>query len=143
MLSILMLVVGIPLMLLLLFAHMLIGPRSGVASGSSYLVLVSVENIAQGVREGDWAILGGCWSNLNSVGFSNNGFLGFGDDGIPSLISREEVNVTVDNMGTVHTSFSQLRNVAGVGESWKMAIEDGGFIATTWVQGGPSGRQAG
>ena len=111
MLSILMLVVGIPLMLLLLFAHMLIGPRSGVASGSSYLVLVSVENIAQGVREGDWAILGGCWSNLNSVGFSKDGFLGFGDDGIPSLISREEMNVAIDNMGTVHTSFSQLRNV--------------------------------
>ena len=89
MVSILMLKVGIALMLLLLLIHVLIGPRSGIASGPGYLVFATIEDVAHGIREGDRNILGSCWNNRYSVGFDEDGFFGSCDDGVSPLIGRK------------------------------------------------------
>ena len=45
------------------------------------------------------------------------------------------MDIAVNNVGTVHAPFSQLCDVTGIGESRKMTIQDGGFIASARVQG--------
>ena len=82
MMSILMLVVGITLVLLLLFNHVLIRSGPGVASGPSCLAFVTIEDIAQCIGEGDGNTVRSCRSNCCSISFDGEGFFCLGDDGI-------------------------------------------------------------
>ena len=70
------------------------------------------------------------WSCQLGVGF-NSGSLGSGDDMISPLICRENMNVTIDDMGCLHTLLVLL-DKAWYHEPLKMAVEQGGLCASCW-----------